>query len=61
MDLGKKSMKDLGYKTKCKVMEHINMHVELFTKESGKITSIMEKEFTNLLMEQFMKENGKTI
>lgn len=42
-------------------MVYISMPVGLSIKESGKITSIMEKESTNLQMEQFMKDNGRTI
>lgn len=61
MDLGNKNIKDHGTKTKCRVMVCIIMLVEQFIMESGKIISIMEKEFTNLQMERFMKGNGKTI
>lgn len=61
MDSEKKNIKDLGYKTKWKVMECIIMPVDQFTMENGKIISIMVKEFTNLPMEQFMKGIGKII
>jgi len=61
MDSVSNDMKDLGRKTKCKVMDHINMLVDQSIMDNGKITNIMVKEFTNSQMVQYTKVNGRII
>jgi hypothetical protein len=61
MELELKNTKVHGYKIKCKDMEFIIMHVELFTMANGKTINTMVKEHINSQMVLFMKESGSNI